>query len=232
MQKRIVPSWERLDWFPDWSGQTAICLASGPSASYAAMLAALRLIGLKAPQDRPRCIAINESHRLAPWADALYAADYFWWLKHRGVPQFRGLKISQATEAADAFADINHIELGRLTDMIEDARGQRRAAPAANSGMQALNLAICFGARRILLVGYDMTIEYGFHWHGKHDGGSQNPTRSSIAKWCEALDQAAVRFSDASIAVINTSPISALKAFPVMALDEALGMTIYDGRPA
>jgi hypothetical protein len=36
-----------------------------------------------------------------------------------------------------------------------------------NSGFQALNLALQFGARRVILVGFDLNLAGGVHWHGR-----------------------------------------------------------------
>lgn len=195
----------RLDWFPDWSGETVICVAGGPSASFVDVLAALR-----GSQGRARCIAINESYRLAPWADVLYAADYFWWLKNKGVPGFGGLKVSVSVEAADRYPGLRHIDLDRI------------GTAGRNSGAQVLNLTKLFGPRRIVLVGYDMTLSHGLHWHGAHGGGSHNPTKSGLAKWCGELDRAAPSFAAAGIEVLNASPISALTAFPRVSLETVL----------
>lgn len=195
----------RLDWFPDWSGETVICVASGPSASFVEILAALRVA-----QGRARCIAINESHRLAPLADVLYAADYFWWLKHKGVPGFGGLKVSVSEEAADRFPGLRCIDLDRIV------------AAGRNSGAQAVNLAVLFGAARIVLVGYDMTLSHGVHWHGMHGGGSQNPTKSSLTKWGQQLDRAAASYEAAGVEVLNASPISALTAYRQVKLEDVL----------
>jgi hypothetical protein len=201
----VITTSPRLPWFPDWSGETVICIASGPSASFVETLGALR-----GTDGRARCIAINESHRLAPWADVLYAADYFWWLKQNGLPGFAGLRVSQAEEAADAFPGIRHIDQ------------QRIAAAGDNSGAQALELAVQFGATRIILVGYDMTLTHGVHWHGLHRGGSQNPSKATIAGWRTALDRAAARYAAAGIEVLNASPISELTAYAKVRLEDVL----------
>lgn len=200
-----VTALPRLEWFPDWSGETVICVAGGPSASFVEILAALR-----GSQGRARCIAINESYRLAPWADVLYAADYFWWLKNKGVPGFGGLKVSVSVEAADRyFPGVKYIELSRIV------------GAGRNSGAQTLILATLFGPRRVVLVGYDMTLSHGIHWHGAHGGGSHNPTKSSLAKWAQELDRAAPSFAAAGVEVLNASPISALTAYPRISLETA-----------
>lgn len=92
-------------------------------------------------------------------------------------------------------------------------------------------MAVVFGARRVVLVGYDMTLEHGVHWHGRHGvwidsrGRTQrpnNPSLSSVKRWRAAIDSEAIRLEQAGIEVINASPISALTAFPVMTLPVAL----------
>jgi hypothetical protein len=68
---------ERPDWFPDWHGETAVIVASGPSAAG---------VNLECAKGKAKFIAINDSWRLVPWADALYAHDHAWWEVWNGVP--------------------------------------------------------------------------------------------------------------------------------------------------
>lgn len=46
---------------------------------------------------------------------------------------------------------------------------------AFNSGQRAIQLAAHFGAERIILLGYDCSLENGTHWHGNHPDGLKNP---------------------------------------------------------
>jgi hypothetical protein len=73
-----------VDW-PDWTGETAIIIGTGPSATEC---------DLAAVEGRARVFAIKSSWRLAPFADALYGLDKGWWVANRGVPQFKGWKFS------------------------------------------------------------------------------------------------------------------------------------------
>lgn len=92
-----------------------------------------------------------------------------------------------------------------------------------NSGFQALNLAVQWGAARILLVGYDMTLAHGIHWHGRHGAGLHNPTDRSVARWRRAFDAAADTLAALGVQVVNTSPISALRRYPKQSFQEAAG---------
>lgn len=95
-----------------------------------------------------------------------------------------------------------------------------------NSGFQALNLAAVLGCRRIVLVGYDMHLEDGPHWHGRHDGPLNNPLPGKVSQWIQRLDGAAVELRERGIEVINASLNSALTGFRkapfAVALEEAL----------
>lgn len=95
-----------------------------------------------------------------------------------------------------------------------------------NSGFQALGLALLFGAKRVILIGYDMQLTEGrTHWHGDHkatyNGGNRlgNPEAKKVAQWHHAFEQIpeAVRAR-----VINATRSTALKCFAQLHLSEAL----------
>jgi hypothetical protein len=206
-------------WYPDWAGQTAIVVGGGPSAADA---------DLGGVAGRARCIVINEGYRLAPWADALYAADAHWWERQRGCREFRGMRISQSDQAAKMYPGIQQVSLRRVSCFIMEPHGVVSAGSdefgvGANSGFQAINLAIQFGTRRIVLVGFDMTVGHGVHWHGPHGGGLNNPSAEGIERWRRVLDRQAEPLARAGITVINASAISALRNYPKMKLGEAIG---------
>lgn len=91
-----------------------------------------------------------------------------------------------------------------------------------NSGFNALNLAAQFGCVKIILVGYDMRIDKGLHWHGKHVNALNNPTEKNVYRWRDAVNNAAPLLKSHGIEVLNTSPISTLTNYPKTTLEEAL----------
>jgi hypothetical protein len=91
-----------------------------------------------------------------------------------------------------------------------------------NSGFQVLNLAVQFGARKIILVGYDMTLAGGTHWHGDHPKTLANPHAAIVAQWRDWLDAAATDLRRLRVEVLNVSSVSALTAYPRVSLEEAL----------
>lgn len=94
-----------------------------------------------------------------------------------------------------------------------------------NSGFGALNLAVQFGASRIVLVGFDMRLyspadaqrlfgstEKAVHWHGDHQG-LHNPSAGNVTRWRRVTDGAAPTLKALGVEVLNATPHSALSAY-------------------
>jgi hypothetical protein len=215
--KISVPDVRVDEWWPQWRGETIAIIASGPTAKKA---------GVEHLQGRVKVIAINESWRLCPWADMLYACDINWWKLHDSVRAFKGIKVSQDQEACNLYKDIKRIVIpDRKSDkLLMEPLGHVGAG--GNSGFQCLNLAAQFGAKRILLVGYDMRIDLGEHWHARHYPPLSNPhPNDNLPRWRAALDKAHEVLREIGIEVINCSSVSLLKAYPKMTIEEALNGT-------
>lgn len=146
----------------------------------------------------------------------LYACDDTWWrIKGPTRAEFTGLRfigkgahpgcVPCSVEAGD-----NHVWFD----------GKRLGA-GGNSGFQALNLAAAAGATKIVLTGYDMSIDNGVHWHGEHEGMT-NPSARMLKGCAGILDEVAHVFSSRGIDVVNASKETALLAYRRMTLDEAL----------
>lgn len=166
-------------------------------------------------------IAVNSSWQLVPHADVLYACDGAWWRAHGGVPGFGGLKIAHDATVCVEFPEITQVHVEQQRDEI--LTGEPGViGDGGNSGFQALNLAVQFGASKIVLVGFDMRRDLGVHWHGKHERGLNNPRDEHFAHWRRALDGAAAKLAELGVQVINASPVSALQAYPTMTFPEAL----------
>lgn len=96
-----------------------------------------------------------------------------------------------------------------------------RTGWGGNSGFHCLNLAVQMRPQKIILVGYDMTVAHGVHWHGPHRG-LNNPDARNVVRWRNAVDDAAAPISQMGIRVINCSRISALQNYERMSLEEAM----------
>jgi len=172
-------------------------------------------------------IAVNDAARLLPEADVLYACDPSWWMYHAGCPEFAGEKWSSHGNAAHdnklATADRFGINLIQGADRPGFSFDPARIHYGDNSGFQAINLAIhrLGGTGRVVLIGFDMRIVAGRrHFFGEHPSALRS-TGPGYAMWCRKFDQAA-RMLPSGLEIINCTPGSALRCFPMMDLADAL----------
>lgn len=133
------------DWWPDWTGETVVIAASGPSQDQAA---------LEYARGKARLIAVNRTWELCPWADVLYSAGGRFWETYR--PAFEGMKVS----GCDEWPGVYHQD---AREWLPDDKTLH------NSGAQAIIYAACWGASKIVLTGFDMQ---GRHWHADHRIGN------------------------------------------------------------
>jgi hypothetical protein len=83
-----------------------------------------------------------------------------------------------------------------------------KASGAHNSGMRAIELAIEFGAARVVLLGYDCSVEHGEHWHGPHTA-TKNPDASRCSMWAKQFATIDRKGAD----IVNCSRETSLKCF-------------------
>jgi hypothetical protein len=200
---------------PAWRGDRAVIVGSGPSAAGAERELARRGRGV-------RVVAVNDSWRLCPDADIAYGCDGAWWKARQGLAQtFSGLRLTHDAGACIAFPGLRQVGIARGCDEILVGE-PGILGDGGNSGFQAINLAVQCGARLLVLVGFDLRIDRGVHWHGKHGRGLNNPTERNLDRWRGIIDGSAPRLHELGVAVINASEVSALEAFPKLSLTEAL----------
>lgn len=199
-------------WFPDWSGEVCAIIASGQTVSQC---------DVDLLRGRCKVIVVNNNYQLAPWADALYAADGKWWNEYPDAVNFAGLKITRDHNICSYYGlhEIELIEEADASKSIFSVTTKGVLARGGNSGFQAINLAIQFGAKRHIWIGFDF---YGEHWHGKHPAKLANPRINTLARWARTLDNQVQVLAELGVSVINCSPNSVLKSYPKMDVASAL----------
>ncbi len=86
-----------------------------------------------------------------------------------------------------------------------------RVRQGGSSGFLAMSLALHFGAKKVVLLGYDMQAKDGkLHWHADHGPKLGNPVPDRMKKWVEWFNQV----GKATDTVVNATRESALKCFP------------------
>ncbi len=196
---------------PDWRGHTAVVVASGPSLDDEQIV--------HVEHANVKTIAVNSSYLKLGHPDAVYACDYLWWkLNHMKVKQnvHREKLWTQDLAAAGAF------QLMHIRWEAKDGLGKQGLRVNGNSGAGAINLAYHFGARRILLVGMDMqTGPHGEkHWHADHP--KPMVQGQMFEEWIKKMGVLAKDLKAEGIEVVNCTPGSALKHFPMGDLEQEL----------
>lgn len=208
---RAVCQSEAPAWYPDWSDWPCAIIAAGRSARRA-NVALLR--------GKFRVIAIKEcAVDLVPWADVAYGCDSAWWIYRQGLPKFKGIKVAWG-RAAGRFSGINLIRIRETNRSTRNAREYVDhiitdelgvIGSGRGSGFQAINLAVQFGARRIALIGFDLS---GSHYYGRNwwrDCG--NPDEHQFARCRQAYEANAPILKTLGVDVVNLSPVSRVAGF-------------------
>jgi hypothetical protein len=156
-------------------------------------------------------VAVNDAFRLAPAADVLYAADSQWWdVNAQEALKFQGIKLT--ADKTVAYRKVVKLKQTGLEGYDPEPGCVRTGG---NSGYQAVHVAIQAGAKRILLLGFDMT---GTHFFGRHKAPLRNTPEPSFANWIQRFPALIGRGAQ----IINCTPGSALRCFPCQPLAEAL----------
>lgn len=178
-----------------WHGQTAVCIASGPSLT---QQDCERVRGL-------RVLTSNDSWRLAPFADVFCAADRAWWMAHIDKLPAGPERWTGSLNAAREF----------------DLEFFPNHKPGVSTGAMAIQIAAYLGARRIILLGYDCSIDDGVHWHGRHET-TTNPDAEVVTGWVTQFEKTADDMRARGVDVTNCSRKTALTCFPRASLEETL----------
>ncbi len=186
-----------------WSGKMVAVLASGPSMS---QRVADEVFAAGLPT-----IVVNNTFLLAPWADMLYAADAAWWHAHPAAADFPGLRVT--------VQDVPGTHKLRCSGPTGFDPHPGAVRSGGHSGYQAVHIAMHAGARQILLCGFDL---HGTHWHGPHPEPLRNTAQGTYVRWIENFAELREPAAERGITIINVTPNSALRCFPMMSLADAL----------
>lgn len=198
---------------PEWDGEIAVCLGSGPSLTADD--------ALYCRDQGAKILAVNDAVWLAPWADVLYAADSAWWKQWTATPNI-GLPPRLLTVdplARDYRPSVQLLNYITGTGLSLDSS---TVMTGGHSGYQAINVAAHYSPRRIVLLGYDMQPSptgdhhfFGNHLDGRHVRYAERlPAFATLRAPLAAL----------GIEIVNASRVSAITAFPRVSLAEALSV--------
>jgi hypothetical protein len=176
---------------------------------------------MKQIQDK-HIIAVNMAYKLGDWVDILFFGDSGFWKKWKeDILTFEGLKITCSDNLEDPAGHVKRIRKNRGKDL-GITFNQKAVSWNYNSGGAAINLAVNFGVKRIILLGFDMQLdsENNQHWHKFYKGNAKT-VRATLVKHLRGFPKMAVDLKD-RVEIINCSPDSLIDCFPKMNINDVI----------
>ncbi len=189
-----------------WDGATVFILGGGPS---------LAKLNLELIHDH-RCIGVNNAYQLGNWVDAMWFGDSRWYEWHwKRLLKFGGLKAC-CVPRLDGFPGIKVFARGKVKG-IDDRNG--RVSWNGNSGASAINFAYHTGARRIVLLGFDMRrVDGQANWHFDHP----SPEKDPYQRFLRCFPDIAKDAKRLGLMILNATPESGLTLFPMARLEDCI----------
>jgi len=194
-----------------WEGGTAFILGGGPS-----LLSDLSCI------HKERVVGVNQAFRLGSWVDVCYFGDcHFYSENLEDLRQFGGLIVSSCQRDGRGWGFVRRVRRSKDKPFGIESKRSDSIAWNNNSGASAVNIAYWLGAKRIVLVGFDMHPEKGRHnWHDLYPKRQRgfNPYPRHMICWPIIAKDA----KQLGIEILNATPGSAIQDFPYIELNEAI----------
>ena len=182
-----------------WSGRAVAVLATGPS---------LTAEDCEAVRDADVItVGVNSAWKMAPWIDVLYAGDTRYWKHNHEDIEAAGCTAKRYSRNVTA-------ERKYQAKRVKSALGADY-----NSGEMAVEMAIRFGSPFVIMLGFDVSVDAGIHFHGQHKNTS-NPDARRCNRWLTQFARIPKKYPKA--VVVNCSRKTALSCFPRMDLESAI----------
>jgi len=180
-----------------------------------------------------RVIGVNNAYQLGSWIDLCFFGDCSWFNHHRkGLLKFAGLKVSCCPRFGgrnEKWPGIKFLPKDKeKRNGISNRKNRNKIAWNKNSGYSAINLAYYLGAKRIVLLGFDMHRgpNNETHWHAGHKWGVPKDTKQRrklnepYARFLPNTEAIAKDAERLGIEIINCSMDSAITQFKKIPLKE------------
>jgi len=215
---------QHKEWTPPklWQDSTCYILGGGPSLSNVNfdLIKDSRIIAVNNAYGDPIEEIENKVCHYKPrnWVDICWFGDERWYWWHKScLKAFTGFLVT-CKESLRGTSGIYVIKRSRKQFGIDERPGFIRWN--FNSGASAINLAYHLGVKKIVLLGFDMkNIEGKSNWHNDHQSTPRILPYTRFLKSFSVIKKDADRIG---LEIINCTPESGMKEFPIMSLEEFL----------
>lgn len=175
-------------------------------------------------------IGVNAAYLIGNWIDMVFFGDKGWWLANREqLAKFPGLKVSCHPKF-----DSNELATERIKYLSRDKQHGKGISlnPCTvswnlNSGAAAISVAANAGAKRIILLGFDMKLgkDNKQHWHALYGSAGRkeiNPRKLPFHRHLRGFLEIAKDAKRRGIEILNASPESKIECFRKVTVKELL----------
>jgi len=176
-------------------------------------------------------IGVNAAFLIGDWIDMVFFGDKGWFIANRKqLAKFPGLKVTCHPKfKSQEFAPerIKYLQRDRERGKgISPNKG--KVCWNGNSGAAAISVAANAGAKRIILLGFDMKLNENNkqHWHGLYGTARRKkiePKKLPFARHLHGFPMIARDAKERDIEIINACPDSAIDVFPRRSVCKILG---------
>lgn len=183
------------------------------------------------PIHNKHVIGVNMAYKLGSWVDMMFFGDLGFFLKNRfALAEYSGVKISchhavngyEYTSDKIKYLPKHRDKVGGISDRPD------RVCWNGNSGAAAVSVAVQAGAKRIILLGFDMKRdEAKTHWHREYyppetKKGAPSPLTAPYHRWATGFENIARDAQKMGIEILNANPDSAIPHFKKVTVKELL----------
>ena len=200
-----------------WADKTVYIVGGGPSVVGLDMCLKPRdgRYGLNAYLHDKHVVGVNDAIRLGNFVDVLFFGDTRWyWARKEEVQRFKGLKITcnrgtkwgKGHESVVKEPDIKTLAISNSFGLASRSDG---VAWNRSSGGAAISVAVHLGAKRIVLLGYDMDDNNrgGDGLLIKHTPGMINEFKPNVYKFQQgAMARIQKAAKQRGVEILNASP--------------------------
>ena len=175
-------------------------------------------------------IGINSAYLIGDWIDMIFFGDKGWWLSNRErLAKFLGLKVSCHPKIGEGQFATEQIKF-----ILKDRSHTKGLSPNSNmvswnlnSGAAALSVAANTGAKRIILLGFDMRLGANNkqHWHALYGSAKRtniNPRKLPFNRHLRGFPAIAEDAKQRDIEILNACPESKIDCFRKVTVKEVL----------
>ena len=202
-----------------WEGATVYVIGGGPSVKDQD-LTALHDTG-------HRVIGVNNAFELGPWVDVCYFGDCRWldW-NHKGLQQYSGLVVTSCQRP-----NLRERKWMKVLKRDESKNGISKRPGSIcwnlNSGASAIDLAVKLGAKKVVLLGFDMKTKAGggnkgHNWHDRHTPRHTPADTIYAQRFLPGFKKIKADLDALEIECANATPDSALTLFEMVRLEDVV----------